>query len=42
MLFIMFCEMFYLLVWATIGYVLAGDSLPDVFGLIPWLAAGAV
>lgn len=41
MLFIMFCEVFYLLVWATIGYLLAADSLPEVFGLIPWLAAAA-
>lgn len=38
MLFIMFCEMFYLLVWATIGYVFGGDSLPEVFGLIPYIA----
>ncbi|MCX2982203.1 hypothetical protein EYC98_15180 [Halieaceae bacterium IMCC14734] len=41
MLFIMFCEIFYLLVWATIGYILAADSLPEAFGLIPWLAAAA-
>jgi hypothetical protein len=41
MLFIMFCEMFYLLVWATIGYVFSRDTLPEVFGLIPYIAAGA-
>ena len=41
MLFIMFCEMFYLLVWATIGFIFSGDSLPAVFGLIPYIAAGA-
>ena len=41
MLFIMFCEMFYLLVWATIGYFVSGDTLLDVFGLIPWIALGA-
>lgn len=41
MLFIMFCEMFYLLTWATIGYFVTRDSLPEVFGLIPWIAAGA-
>ena len=41
MLFIMFCEVFYLLTWATIGFVFSRDSLPKVFGLIPYIAAGA-
>ncbi|MSR11299.1 MAG: hypothetical protein EXR84_05795 [Gammaproteobacteria bacterium] len=41
MLFIMFCEMFYLLVWATIGYFFTGDALPAVFGLIPYIALAA-
>jgi hypothetical protein len=41
MLFIMFCEIFYLLAWATIGYFVTRDSLPEVFGLIPGIAAGA-
>jgi hypothetical protein len=41
MLFIMFCEMFYLLTWATIGHFLTRDSLPEVFDLIPVIAAGA-
>jgi hypothetical protein len=41
MLFIMFCEVFYLLVWATIGYAFSRDSLPPVFGLIPFIALGA-
>jgi hypothetical protein len=41
MLFIMFCEVFYLLVWATIGFMFGGDSLPAVFGLIPYIALGA-
>ncbi len=41
MLFIMFCEIFYLLIWATIGYIFGGDSLPEVFRLIPYIAAGA-
>lgn len=41
MLFIMFCEVFYLLIWATIGYFFGGDSLPEVFSLIPYIAAGA-
>lgn len=41
MLFIMFCEVFYLLVWATIGYTFTTDVLPDVFGLIPYIALAA-
>ncbi len=41
MLFIMFCEMFYLLVWATIGFWVSGDTLPEAFGLIPPIALGA-
>ncbi len=41
MLFIMFCEMFYLLTWATIGFFVSRESLPEVFGLIPFIAAGA-
>ena len=41
MLFIMFCEMFYLLAWATIGFFVSGESLPEVFGLIPLIALGA-
>jgi len=41
MLFIMFCEMFYLLVWATIGFFVSGDALPEIFGLIPLIAVGA-
>ena len=41
MLFIMFCEFYYLLMWATIGYALGRDALPAQFALIPWLAAGA-
>ena len=42
MLFIMFCEVFYLLTWATIGFSLSRDSLPEVFGLIPYIALGGV
>lgn len=41
MLFIMFCEMFYLLIWATVGFYVSGDLLPDEFGLIPPIAVGA-
>lgn len=40
MLFIMFCELFYLLVWATLGYLFTDASLPAAFSLIPWLALG--
>jgi hypothetical protein len=42
MLFIMFCEFYYLLAWATFGYVLAGDTLPPVFRAIPVVAAVAL
>ncbi len=38
MLFIMFCEIFYLLVWAAIGFGLGNEGLPEVFGLIPYIA----
>jgi hypothetical protein len=41
MIFIMFCEFFYLLGWATIGWSLRRNDLPPVFGLIPWLACAA-
>jgi hypothetical protein len=40
MLFMMFCEMLYLLIWATIGFVVSRDALPEAFGLIPYLALG--
>lgn len=42
MLFIMFCEFYYLLLWANVGYALRGDALPAQFGLIPWVAAGSL
>ena len=41
MLFIMFCEMFYLLIWASVGFLFSGESLPEVFGLIPYITMGA-
>ncbi len=41
MLFIMFGEIFYLVVWATVGFVVSRNSLPPVFGLIPFIALGA-
>jgi hypothetical protein len=42
MLFIMFCEFFYLLSWACLGYALRGSSLPSEFGVIPAIAAAAL
>jgi hypothetical protein len=41
MLFIMFCEFYYLLTWALIGILLGWDRFPDVFHSLPWVAAGA-
>jgi len=35
MLFIMFCEIFYLVVWATVGYIFEGGGLPEVFQIMP-------
>ena len=40
MLFIMFCEVFYLLTWATVGFISSRDALPEAFGLIPVIALG--
>jgi hypothetical protein len=42
MLFIMFCEFYYLLGWASIGYALRGSTLPAEFAAVPWLGAGAL
>jgi hypothetical protein len=41
MLFIMFCEIFYLLVWATVGYIFGSDGLPEVFQIMPVISIGA-
>lgn len=41
MLFIMFCEFFYLLLWATVGVFISWDILPPLFHVIPWIAVGA-
>jgi hypothetical protein len=41
MLFIMFCEFYYLLMWALIGVLLAWQTFPAVFHSIPWIALGA-
>jgi hypothetical protein len=42
MLFIMFCELLYLSLWATIGVSLGWNGLPAVFHAIPWVAVGVV
>jgi len=42
MLFIMFCEFYYLLAWATLGFLLSGDTLPPAFRVIPAVAALAL
>jgi hypothetical protein len=42
MFFIMFCEFYYLLAWATLGWALRRDELPEQFGALPWLGAGAL
>ena len=41
MLFIMFCEYYYLLGWATVGVLLQRDRFPTVFHAIPWIALGS-
>lgn len=41
MLFIMFCELFYLLFWATVGFSISGGGLPEAFGVIPYISIGA-
>ena len=42
MLFIMFCEFYYLMFWASLGYLIAGDQLPAQFGLVPGIAVGSI
>jgi hypothetical protein len=41
MLFIMFCEFYYLLAWALVGAGLRWEALPDAFRALPWLGLGA-
>jgi hypothetical protein len=41
MLFIMFGEIFYLLTWATVGFIVSRSSLPAVFDLMPFISLGA-
>lgn len=42
MIFIMFCEFYYLMMWATVGVSLQRDTLPAVFHIIPTIFAGAL
>jgi hypothetical protein len=42
MLFVMFCEFYYLLGWATLGYLLERERLPAAFAAIPWVALAAI
>jgi len=41
MLFIMFCEFFYLTSWALIGVSVSWDIVPPIFHNIPYIALGA-
>jgi hypothetical protein len=41
MLFIMFCEFYYLLTWALVGASLRWRALPEAFRMLPWLGLGA-
>lgn len=41
MLFIMVCEVYYLLAWATVGVLRQWDRFPEIFHVIPWVAVGA-
>lgn len=41
MLFVMFCEFYYLLAWATVGAALRWQRLPAEFRALPWVALGA-
>ena len=42
MLFLMFCEYYSLLLWATVGVTLRWSEMPPVLHLVPWLAAASV
>lgn len=41
MLFIMFCEFYYLLSWALVGSTVSWDRVPEIFHGIPIVAVGA-
>ncbi len=41
MFLIMFCEIYSLILWATVGVLLRWNSFPSAFHVIPWIALGA-
>lgn len=41
MLFLMFCEYYSLIIWASIGVMLRWSSFQEVFHVIPWVALGS-
>ena len=41
MLLVMFCEIYSLILWATVGVLLRWSSFPAAFHVIPWIALGA-
>src|SRR5580700_5139193 len=42
MLLMMICEIYSLILWATVGVLLRWNSFQPVFHIIPWIALGAV
>jgi hypothetical protein len=40
MLLVMFCEIYSLILWATVGVLLRWNSFPAAFHSIPWIALG--
>ena len=42
MLFLMFCEYYSLMLWASIGALLRWNNIQTVFHIIPWIALGSV
>jgi hypothetical protein len=41
MLFLMFCEYYSLMFWASVGVILRWSSFQEVFHVIPWVALGS-
>jgi hypothetical protein len=41
MLFIMFCEFYYLLAWALVGVAIGWEHFPETLHWIPWIAVAA-
>ncbi|HET6144190.1 MAG TPA: hypothetical protein VFE02_11835 [Candidatus Acidoferrales bacterium] len=42
MLFLMFCEYYSLMLWASAGALLRWSQIPEVFHVIPWIASGSL